>query len=691
LTSRVRPGWVTARLEVYGHAFLVGDERLAFTQDEASTVLRSGVADAGENFLSLARGWPAIIGMALVRGRTPEYPGQHPLPTELFRYFAEDLFDDLQVSVQRSLFILALAGDHNAVVASDLIGVDFEIHLKAATNRGFVNDFGGSAISMHPLIRAFLIARLRDHPSPSDDVVVQVAKKLKQRRLWDDCLELFAQFPVQSLIGEIFPSATSDLLEAGRIATVERWVDLASSVGATSPALLIVEADLALRKGREVRAQALAEQAGKLLPEGPLSARAHLLAARAAHLRGDAAATQRLSIRAQASADDHTTKTTALWLDFVQLLERNDGRARTVLKQLEDLEDPSATHALRVANARAFLWLELDRQVRPAVDEMTLAHELLPHVDDALLRTNFLNFAASSSTYIGAYDRVLTYADELERDASAHGLAFVFDHARLDRAGAYIGLRKIGAAQRVLQEIEAQPNPPSPFIRTQLALRKAYARIAAGDLERASRLLHGKPSGAIPAAAVGEWHGAKALIFASQGLRAPAGLAVLRAREASSLIDATNLAELAEAVLEIQDAGSTSPDHAICSVGRIAEEGHLDAIVLAARACPPLIKALVKAAPELRDQLTTLLTDSRDIDIGRAAGLEMPRELRRAEGLSARERDVYGLLIQGRTNGEIAKTLFISESTAKVHVRHIYEKLGVHSRAEAAAMDIDAP
>jgi DNA-binding CsgD family transcriptional regulator len=71
--------------------------------------------------------------------------------------------------------------------------------------------------------------------------------------------------------------------------------------------------------------------------------------------------------------------------------------------------------------------------------------------------------------------------------------------------------------------------------------------------------------------------------------------------------------------------------------------------------------------------------------------LEMPRELRRAEGLSARERDVYGLLIQGRTNGEIAKTLFISESTAKVHVRHIYEKLGVHSRAEAAAMDIDAP
>jgi DNA-binding NarL/FixJ family response regulator len=76
------------------------------------------------------------------------------------------------------------------------------------------------------------------------------------------------------------------------------------------------------------------------------------------------------------------------------------------------------------------------------------------------------------------------------------------------------------------------------------------------------------------------------------------------------------------------------------------------------------------------------------VDIGRAAGLDMPRELRRHEGLSTREREVYELLAQGRTNREIAKTLFISESTTKVHVRHIYEKLGVHSRAEATAANV---
>jgi DNA-binding CsgD family transcriptional regulator len=83
------------------------------------------------------------------------------------------------------------------------------------------------------------------------------------------------------------------------------------------------------------------------------------------------------------------------------------------------------------------------------------------------------------------------------------------------------------------------------------------------------------------------------------------------------------------------------------------------------------------------------LLASRDIDIGRRAGLVMPRELRQKEGLSPRERDVYELMVQGRTNREIAKALFISESTTKVHMRHIFEKLGVHSRAEAAKADVE--
>jgi len=54
-------------------------------------------------------------------------------------------------------------------------------------------------------------------------------------------------------------------------------------------------------------------------------------------------------------------------------------------------------------------------------------------------------------------------------------------------------------------------------------------------------------------------------------------------------------------------------------------------------------------------------------------------------GLTPREREVVALVAEGRTNRQIADTLFISEKTASVHVSNILAKLGVANRAEAAA------
>jgi DNA-binding NarL/FixJ family response regulator len=51
--------------------------------------------------------------------------------------------------------------------------------------------------------------------------------------------------------------------------------------------------------------------------------------------------------------------------------------------------------------------------------------------------------------------------------------------------------------------------------------------------------------------------------------------------------------------------------------------------------------------------------------------------------LSPREREVLDLLVDGLVISQIARRLYISESTAKTHVANIYDKLGAGNRAQA--------
>jgi DNA-binding NarL/FixJ family response regulator len=73
---------------------------------------------------------------------------------------------------------------------------------------------------------------------------------------------------------------------------------------------------------------------------------------------------------------------------------------------------------------------------------------------------------------------------------------------------------------------------------------------------------------------------------------------------------------------------------------------------------------------------------------GRSA--EMMRALVAHDGdgveldLTARERQVVGLLAHGLTNREIGVRMYVSESTAKFHVHNVMRKLGVRRRAEVA-------
>jgi DNA-binding NarL/FixJ family response regulator len=54
-------------------------------------------------------------------------------------------------------------------------------------------------------------------------------------------------------------------------------------------------------------------------------------------------------------------------------------------------------------------------------------------------------------------------------------------------------------------------------------------------------------------------------------------------------------------------------------------------------------------------------------------------------GLSNREMEVLQLLCEGKTNKELARSLWISEQTVKTHLAHIFGKLGTSDRTETVA------
>jgi DNA-binding CsgD family transcriptional regulator len=84
------------------------------------------------------------------------------------------------------------------------------------------------------------------------------------------------------------------------------------------------------------------------------------------------------------------------------------------------------------------------------------------------------------------------------------------------------------------------------------------------------------------------------------------------------------------------------------------------------------ILSLLEAEPALRR--ADVLASSMKLDI---PGLE------RRSDLSERELEVLRLIVAGRSNQAIADELFISWTTARTHVSHIFRKLGVGTRAEA--------
>jgi DNA-binding CsgD family transcriptional regulator len=273
----------------------------------------------------------------------------------------------------------------------------------------------------------------------------------------------------------------------------------------------------------------------------------------------------------------------------------------------------------------------------------------------------------------------------MRETADAIQLTWAQPHAHWALAAIALGRRQIAESNVWLRRVErsADEGKFGPLIlnasclraRQLLALRQPEDALSALTVDETLPANRGMR---------GEFYAVKALTLAILGDTKECRVWLERARDLTACVEARAYATCAASVLLLQS--GASPANVAGVISEVEQAGIWDAFISTMRAWPPLLAVLVDAGP-VHPGVIAVLRRAHDFDLSRQIGLDIgrrPRALTGVGSLSPRETEVLDLVGQGFSNQEIARALFIAESTVKVHVRHILEKTGARSRTEAA-------
>ena len=433
LTSRVRPAWITPRMAVYGEATILEMGDLAFTNEEAEQVLASEGQAAPAAIVSQARGWPAVIGLAAMRGGTSG-PDAGLQAEDLYDYFAEDLFRSASPELRNRCSCSRSAATQASRWRGNCSARSTTGSWRRRRSVDSSDAVRAGSVAIHPLLRGFLLSKLRESGEPEADTAVRrVVTHLAASHLWDTCLAALTAFPSEDLIASTLSDALDGLLSSGRVATLQQWLELARSHNLTDPIFLLAEAEVALRARTDTRRTGSWRAKRETSKDADLAARAHLTAARAAHLLQDGHGVIANAERAQALATRPEIRFEALWLEFLSAAELQGEDADSLLERLEEFEDAGPDRALRMATGRGLITCEHGRP-RDAAKTLDLSAPLLAHARDPLARTGFLNISAQLHCMLARYESAVNLAHELLTEARLSGLEFAGDYALAVRA-----------------------------------------------------------------------------------------------------------------------------------------------------------------------------------------------------------------------------------------------------------------
>jgi len=276
--------------------------------------------------------------------------------------------------------------------------------------------------------------------------------------------------------------------------------------------------------------------------------------------------------------------------------------------------------------------------------------------------------------YLGAKRSALMALDDVKRLRFRFAIAQIQNHLALCE----IGFGNFAASSRFARLVEAEGRQHGDaFLLTLAATTRMRLLVAQGLAAEAARAP--LPPLTKTRSAAGEFFAIRALAFAAAEDDAGALLLAERAVATTKSIEAQVVAEGARAAVR------RTREAAVGLVQATRETGNIDGCLTVLRGSHVVRHAVQSLAQERGDVglFCRMLLARVDVHV--------PRTRMRA-ALTPREREVLGLLRQGLSNKQIGAALYISDVTVKVHLRHIYEKLGVRSRVAAAliAQDMEA-
>jgi DNA-binding CsgD family transcriptional regulator len=681
VTARVRPTWASARRILYGEILEVGLEELKMNAAESESLLSALPAADAEELATLASGWPAVLGLAAVA-----YPNLHhsqPLPDDLYNFLADEILRAVSEPLQAAMSDLALLPSLDEALIQRAMGPGSGRALTEAVTAGLLSVVHGS-YQLHPLLREFLLARMLKGRG-SDRRIRNAVETALASHSWETAIELVTKFELDDLFDTVLCNAYEPLLSRGQIDTLGEFAERAQTYCRESrPQVELVRSDIARRKGDHRHALELALRASRKLGVHPLRSHAYAVAGQSAFSEWNIPLAYDMFSEAHDTAQTASDRSAASWGLVLVALYGHLGNLDTAIDRLRNLRDESPVQLVRFATARI-----AQMRVSPegiwesseVSDGFHAARELL----DPDVRSSFMISYGYLMGLQGLYEEMTSIAQETLNDGQSFQLTYVMPHAYWQTAFASLGLRRFGQCERALRLAERHATKGDEFQLLNNRSLRARLCLAQNHLDLALEEVGYEASSSAQTEMWEEFLATRALVLAVCGQDTDASAVRAQINIDAAPVEARALVAMASAV---SAARTRKAQEVVALVRKCSSMNTWDPVVCAIRAEPDVLVFAIRD-PHLRQLIGPVLARSHDYSLARRVGLRpKPTERSNPTLLSNRERDVYELLRNGLTNREIAQALFIAEATAKVHVRHVMEKLGARTRTEAAGRDL---